>query len=440
MDVDVGKTIDEAKLNSFHITIAILGFLFTIAEGVEMGALGFITTEIAEDWNIAPQDLKIAHMAVLVGILFGSLVAGVLTDRIGRRKSILFMFTLATVGMGLSYFIGNMTQLILLRLITGFGAGGALPIAIALVAEYVPIKHRNMLVVFAFSGASFASFVGGYLGNYFIANFGWHGMFLLGVILALPILIWMLFWVPESAKYLVVKKEKLNQAKILLRKANPAITISATDELVINEPPQTKGSLASLFLGNMAAITLLLWLAFIGGQVIVFLMTVWLPTFLQGAGWAADLSRQAVGHYHLGAVVGAITLGYIADRIGAAKVLIFTFPIAALLYYFLGQNVNNVDTWWMIAPFAGAFAVGGIMAMAPFAAHLYPTSIRGTGVGSALGVGRIGSISAPFIGSILLAKGIGAEGFYYVAMIAPMVAAVSIWLLVLFQRKNNNNN
>jgi len=186
MTIDVGKVIDEAKLNRFHITIAFLGFLFTVAEGVEMACLGFITTEIAKDWNISPEDLVFAHMAILVGILIGSLVAGVLSDSIGRRKSLLLMFTFATVGMGVSYFIANMTQLVILRFLTGFGAGGALPIAIALVAEYVPHKYRNMLVVFAFSGASFASFVCGYLGNYFIASYGWQGMFLMGFILALP--------------------------------------------------------------------------------------------------------------------------------------------------------------------------------------------------------------------------------------------------------------
>lgn len=439
MRIDVGKTIDEAKLNSFHIILALLGFLFTIVEGFEMICLGMITTEIAKDWNIAPKDLEWAHTAVLIGILIGSFAAGLLTDKIGRRKSLLLMFSLAAAGMGASYYIGNMTQLIGLRFITGFGAGGALPIAVALVSEYVPLKYRNMLVIFAYSGAPFASWVGGYFGNYFIANYGWHGMFLLGFILALPILIWMFFWVPESAKYLVVKNKELATAKSLVQKANPSVVISAGDELYINEPPQTKSSLASLFSGNMTVITLLLWLAFIGGQVIVYLMSIWLPTFLQNAGWEADLSRQAVGHYYLGAFFGGIILGYLADKFGAAKVIIATFPIAAVLYFFLGQNVDNVDTWWMIAPIAGAFAVGGIMALAPFAAELYPTSIRGTGVGAALGVGRIGSIITPKIGTLLLGAGVGAVGFYNVAMIAPIVASLSIWLLMLMKKRSNQN-
>lgn len=438
MRIDVGKAIDEAKLNSFHITLATLGFLFTIVEGFEMICLGMITTEIAQDWDIAPKDLEWAHTAVLFGILIGSFVAGIMTDKIGRRKSILIMFTLASLGMGASFFIENMTQLIVLRFITGFGAGGALPIAVALVSEYAPFKYRNLLVIIAYAGAPFASFVGGYLGNYFIANYGWHGMFLLGFILALPILIWMYIWVPESAKYLVLKNEKIDDAKALLKKAAPSVSISNDSELFINEPPQTKSSFASLFSGGMAVTTILLWIAFIGGQVIVYLMSIWLPTFLQDAGWAADLSRKAVGHYYLGASIGAVILGYLADKYGAAKILIGTFPIAAILYFALGQLVNDVNTWWIVAPFAGVFAVGGIMALAPFAASLYPTSNRGTGVGAALGMGRIGSIITPTIGATLLASQYTAVGFYQFAMIAPIVCSLSIWLLVFLKKKNMN--
>ena len=140
--------------------------------------------------------------------------------------------------------------------------------------------------------------------------------------------------------------------------------------------------------------------------------------------------------YYLGAFVGGLILGYLADKFGSAKIIIATFPLAAGLYFLLGQTVNDVDTWWMIAPIAGAFAVGGIMALAPFAAELYPTSIRGTGVGAALGVGRIGSIMTPFIGKALLAAGIGAVGFYNTAMIAPIVASFSIWLLVFLKKKD----
>lgn len=398
-----------------------------------------ITKEIAADWNIAPKDLTFAHTAVLIGILVGSIIAGIITDKIGRRKSLLFMFSIAAAGMGLSFFISNMTQLVILRFVTGFGAGGALPIAAALVAEYAPLKYRNLLVIFAYAGAPFASWVGGYLGNYFIANFGWHGMFLLGFIMALPILIWMLLWIPESAKYLVVKNENLDKAQTLLKKTNPSVAISDGDELYINEPPQTKGSFAALFSDGRTITTILLWLAFVGGQVIVYLMSIWLPTFLQNVGWEADLSRQAVGHYYLDASIGGIILGYLADRIGAAKVIIVTFPLAAILYFALGQTVDNVNVWWIIAPIAGAFAVGGIMALAPFAVEQYPTSIRGTGVGSALGVGRIGSIMAPTIGSTLLVSGIGAVGFYNTAMIAPIVASLSIFLLVFFKRKMKVN-
>lgn len=435
MKVEIGKIIDNAKLNGFHITLAILCFLFTIVEGYEMICLGMITKEIAADWGISPKDLTLAHTAVLVGILVGSFVAGIVTDKIGRRKTLLIMFTIAAGGMGLSFFIQTMTQMVALRFLTGFGAGGALPIAVALVAEYAPKKYRNLLVIFAYAGAPFASWVGGYFGNFFIASYGWHGMFLLGFIMALPILIWMYIWVPESVKYLVLKDENPDKVNKLVAKVESGNNYSDKTEFFIDEPPQTKSSIQSLFSDGRTMTTILLWIAFFGGQVVVYLMSIWLPTFLQNAGWEPDLSRQAVGHYYLGASIGGVILGFLADKVGSAKVIIVTFPVAAVLYFVLGQLIDNVSMWWFVAPFAGAFAVGGIMALAPFATDQYPTSIRGTGVGAALGVGRIGSILAPSIGTFLLAAGVGAVGFYYTAMIAPIICSVSIWLLVFLKNK-----
>jgi len=435
MRIDVNQTIDNAKLNSFHIILAILGFLFTVVEGFEMICLGLITKDVADDWGIAPQALEYAHLAVLIGILLGSLVAGIITDKIGRRKSILLMFTLATVGMGLSFFISNMNQMIVLRLVTGFGAGGALPIAIALISEYAPLKYRNIIVVFAYAGAPFASYVGGYFGNYFIDALGWQGIFVLGVALASPILVWMYLWVPESVKYMVLKDIKVAESKELLVKVDLSLSLNDQDELFIDEPVLTKGSLTSLFSNERLMVTSFLWLAFIAGQFIIYIMSLWLPTILQSAGWEAGLSRNAVGHYYLGASIGGIIIGYLADKYGASKVLIYAFPLASVLYYVLGQVVNDQEMWFLIAPFAGAIAVGSTLGLAPLAASLYPTSIRGTGVGASLGVGRIGSIITPMIGASIVAANISATDFYMIAMIAPVISSISIIVLVFYRPK-----
>jgi len=182
-------------------------------------------------------------------------------------------------------------------------------------------------------------------------------------------------------------------------------------------------------------VTSFLWLAFIAGQFIIYIMSLWLPTILQSAGWEAGLSRNAVGHYYLGASIGGIIIGYLADKYGASKVLIYAFPLASVLYYVLGQVVNDQEMWFLIAPFAGAIAVGSTLGLAPLAASLYPTSIRGTGVGASLGVGRIGSIITPMIGASIVAANISATDFYMIAMIAPVISSISIIVLVFYRPK-----
>ena len=115
--------------------------------------------------------------------------------------------------------------------------------------------------------------------------------------------------------------------------------------------------------------------------------------------------------------------------------LIYAFPLASVLYYVLGQVVNDQEMWFLIAPFAGAIAVGSTLGLAPLAASLYPTSIRGTGVGASLGVGRIGSIITPMIGASIVAANISATDFYMIAMIAPVISSISIIVLVFYRPK-----
>lgn len=434
---EVNDIIDHSKVRPFLVHIVVLGCLCSIIEGFEMIVLGMIIPNIARDWGLKPQDFELAQLSVLLGILVGSILAGMLTDKIGRRKSMLLMFGIGTVGMGVSFFLQNMTQLVILRFITGMGAGGSLPIALALVAEYSPIKFRNMLTVLVFAGAPFATTVGGYFGPFFIDWYDWRGMFLMGFVMALPVFIWMIFFLPDSLKYLVAKGERPEEARKLIGKIEPTVAVSDQDELFITEKPIEKSPIWELFREGRALTTLLLWMAFIGGQFIVYFMSLWLPTVLQNSGWEQTTSLRAIGHYYLGAGIGGIIIGWLADRFSSAKVLVIMFPLGALMYFWLGQVVDNPDTWFLIAPFAGATAVGAMMAKAPFAASLYPTSIRGTGIGTAMGIGRFGGFLTPTVGAALVASGVTATEFYNISTIAPMVCAISIGLILVVNRNKD---
>ncbi|SIS43332.1 MFS transporter, AAHS family, benzoate transport protein/MFS transporter, AAHS family, 4-hydroxybenzoate transporter [Zobellia uliginosa] len=433
--LDINQIIDKAKATSFLVHIVVLGCLCSIIEGFEMIVLGMIIPNLAKDWGLKPEDFEYAHLAVLFGILAGSIFAGILMDKIGRRKSMLLMFGLGTIGMGVSFFLENMTQLIILRFLTGLGAGGSLPIALAIVTEYSPKKVRNMLAVLVYAGAPFATTVGGYIGPHFIEMYDWKGMFLLGFMMSLPIFLWMVFFLPESLKYLVAKEKNTEKAKKLLIKVDSSITIAETDRLFINEKPIAKSPIGALFSEGRSIVTFLLWIAFIGGQFIVYFMSLWLPTILQNNGWEQNLSLNAIGHYYLGAGIGGIIIGWMADRWGSAKVLAIAFPLAALLYFWLGQVVDDPDMWFIIAPFAGAVSVGAMMAKAPFAASLYPTTIRGTGIGTAMGVGRIGGLLTPGVGAALVAANVTAAQFYNIATIAPIICASAILVILLITRK-----
>ena len=364
-----------------------------------------------------------------------------MSDKIGRKKTILIMFGMGVVGIGLSILIKEMWQLVALRLFTGIGAGGSLPIALALVSEFGPLKYRNLLIVFVFAGAPMATTVGGFGGPFFLSNYGWQGMFIFGFAMALPLWIVMFFFLPDSIKYLAAQGgDREEKAKVLLSKVAPHLDIVKTDTLAIHEPKLEKSPIRELFTQGRAATTLLLWIAFIGGQFIVYFVSLWLPTVLQSSGWEQDTSLRAIGQYYLGGSIGALLVGYFQDRFGVARVLTIAFPLGAVLYFVLGQVVDNQEVWFTIAPFAGAIAVGAMIGKAPLAASLYPTSMRGTGVGTAMGIGRIGSLITPSIGAALIAAGITASQFFYVTAIAPLVSALAIFAILVITRRARTEN
>ncbi|MEM7284392.1 MAG: MFS transporter [Pseudomonadota bacterium] len=436
MEINVNKVIDDAKINPFIMRVAIICCLCAIIEGYEMIVLGMIIPNMARDWGLKPQDFQLAQLAVLVGILLGSILAGVMSDKIGRKNTILIMFGMGVVGIGLSIFIQEMWQLVALRLFTGIGAGGSLPIALALVSEYGPRRYRNLLIVFVFAGAPLATTVGGFGGPFFLSNYGWQGMFIFGLAMALPLWIIMFFLLPDSIKYLVSQGgSSERKARELLTKVSPELEMANTDLLVIHEEKLEKSPIRELFMHGRAITTLLLWLAFVGGQFIVYFVSLWLPTVLQASGWEQDTSLRAIGQYYLGGSIGALLVGYFQDRFGVARVLTIAFPVGAVLYFVLGQVVDNPELWFTIAPFAGAIAVGAILGKAPLAASLYPTTMRGTGVGTAMGIGRVGSLITPPIGAALIAGGITASQFFYVTAIAPLLSALAIFIILVITRR-----
>lgn len=437
--LNVSDHVDTAPVKGFHILIMFLCALIVIMDGFDLTSMGMVVPTLSDEWGVQQsvfsQNLISPLSAVLFGVVFGSIIAGNLGDRFGRRPVVIAMLILAAFFMGLTSTAKTPDQLIIYRFFTGIGAGGSIPIAIAMAAEFAPTKHRPLMVMMMYSGAPLGTSLGGIIGPELINAFGWQGIFYFGAITQLLITVLIFLLMPESVKFLARLPGKTEEVLKLLRRVRADRDLSTVTQFTFNDPEKIKGSLAALFTENRAKLTLTLWVIFLSMQFVLFFVSLMMPAFLKSVGWSSTEALRPLGFYNLGAFFGAIAIGLLASRIGPAKSLLISLPTSAVLLGVLGLVVGQTPLFFALAFFAGAITIGSGMGLAPLTAGIYPTQARSTGVGSALGVGRAGSILAPFIGAIGLNAALSAQGFFFASAIAPVVCFFGVALLMAFQKQ-----
>lgn len=430
--IDINQVIDGAEIQPFHYRLAILAFLLAVLNGYAVVVLAIIVPAIAEDLGVSTAQIAPAHMAIMVGILVGSIVAGIFSDKYGRRWTIIGMTCLTVFFMGLTIFATSLNTLIIYRFLTGIGIG-AIAIILTLVSEYIPIKNRNLFVIFVFAGPPFSGVIAGHIGPYLVNQYGWESIFYLGFLLAIPILGWALLDLPESVKYLVAKNKKIQKVHKLVQKVIP--NQQNTAYYLAGTLGKKKSPIQELFLDGRAPITFLLWMLFFSTQFVMFFLNLWVPTILVDEGWTLENGGRALANFNLGSFVGGFFIGRLADKIGVGKMLKIIFPISAISLIILGFCITNPLLYFIVAFFAGGATLGANMGLGPFSASLYPTHIRGTGVGTALGIGRIGAMTAALLGGFLISKGFGGTTYYHLAVFAPVLCSLCIYILTRIRKR-----
>lgn len=436
--IDINKFIDTASVNSFHYKLAFLAFLITLINGYAVVTLSIIVPLIADDIGVLSSDIALAHLAVMIGILVGSIIAGTLADKYGRRWTIIGMTCISLLFMGLTTFSTSLIELIGYRFFTGIGAG-AIPIALTLVSEYIPMKNRNLFMILVFAGPPFSGVVAGNLGPFLANSYGWQAIFFLGLVLGLPILLWTFLALPESVKYLIVKKEQPEKIERLIKRVAPEYE-GNTKFYLEGILGKKKSPIGQLFSEGRMSITFLLWILFFSTQFVMFFLNLWVPTILVNEGWSLSEGGRALANFNLGSFFGGFLIGRAADKYGVGKVLKLIFPLSAILLIILSYCIHNTILYYVIAFFAGGATLGANMGLGPFSASMYPVHIRGTGIGTAIGIGRMGAMLAAMLGGYLISIGIGGTTYYHLAVIAPIVCLCSMLVLMNIKKKQMQIN
>lgn len=428
---DAARNADGVKLNHHHLRIVLLCAIVAMLDGFDTQSIAYVAPRIGQEWHLAPAAFGNVFGAGLLGLAIGAFVFSLAADRFGRRIVLLLCVALFAVFSVATASAASLQNLMLLRLATGLGLGGAMPNIIALTNEYAPARIKATLVTVMFCGFPLGSTVGGLLTAPLIEHHGWHWVFWAGGALPfvlLPILAWGL---SESARFLAARPGREAQAAATLARISPEISSAEFIASVRAENSAGRGGfpVAELFLHGRVKKTVLVWLAFFMNLLVMYFLVNWLPSLLKQLGLPLSISIMSTALLNLGGVVGGVVLGQMIDRANPYLVLGVAYAAAAALIGVIAMAGANVALLLSAAAGCGFGVVGAQIGLNAVTANAYPTAVRSTGIGWALGVGRIGSILGPTIGGLLLGLGWAPRDLLLAAILPSLIAAGAVLAL-----------
>jgi AAHS family 4-hydroxybenzoate transporter-like MFS transporter len=426
--VDVVEFIDRQPVGGFQLRLLLTCAAVLFLDGFDTQAIGYVAPALAREWGLTKAALGPVFSAGLFGLMIGALLFGPLADRIGRKKIIIFSTVAFGIGTLITALVQGVDALLAIRFLTGLGLGGAMPNAIAMTSEFNPRRRRATMVMIMFCGFSVGAALGGLLAAALIPHFGWRSVFIVGGVAPLLLAPMLAQRLPESVRFLVLAGRAPARIAELLEHINPKAGFDPDTRFVVHEPALEGVPVRHLFSGGRTLVTLLLWVVFFMSLLDLYFLANWLPTVLNDLGASVSMAALIGSMLQVGGIVGTFALGSIIDR--------FSFRALALLYFIavfavgaIGQ-LGHSAVLVTVAIFAAGFCVvGGQIAANALAAAFYPTAVRATGVGWALGIGRVGSIVGPLVGGMLLSMKWSTAAVFMAAAAAALCAALAAFSL-----------
>jgi AAHS family 4-hydroxybenzoate transporter-like MFS transporter len=429
--VDIACLIDAAPWNLRQKILLLMVGCAILLDGFDNQSLGLAAPAIMREWSVSKESLAPILAVGQVGMMIGTAVGGLTGDRLGRKRALLISVLVFALATALMSVVASVPELGALRLAAGLGLGGALPNAAALVSEYTPARSRGFAVTATIVCVPLGGVLGGMVAAGLLPAFGWRTLFAVAGSVPLVLCVVLAFLLPESARFLLIRGADAASVKRVLARAGLAIPAGAS----LQEPERVAhhaGGFAELLRPARRHDTLWLWVAFASCLVAIYAAFSWLPTMLTEAGYGLSVSSWGLMAFNLGGVAAALIGGWLIGRSGSQRPMLSMAASGAALsgILFFWHPSANTPILAVLLPLAllGGCANGVQTTLYALAAHLYPVSIRSTGVGAASSVGRIGAIASASLGAAMLTA-LGPAGFYVLMAVALFVAAIALLLL-----------
>jgi MFS transporter, AAHS family, 4-hydroxybenzoate transporter len=433
--VDVIDLIDRHSVSGFQIGVLILCMLVAALDGFDTQAIGYTAPAIAAVIHLPMPQFGQVGSAGLVGAAIGALSFGPFADLFGRKWFMIIAIIVFAIFSYMTAQSASLSELLTYRFCAGLGLGGATPAFLAMGAELAPKRLRDVFVTVLFASFPAGGLVGSLTSAWVIPAFGWQAVFYIGAVAPIVIAVILAIWLPESVRFLLARNIRQDEVRRTLERIMPG-EVPAGAELIAPPDPARQGApVKHLFTEGRTIPTLLLGVPFFMVFMVLVTVTFWTPAVLHSVGFSLSGAALIVGLNNLGSVIASAMSGWLVHRFGAFKILIPSFVIGGLCLAWFGQATTSVVTL-SVASFLAGFFVGGTgTGLIAVAAGMYPTSIRSTGIGWGMGMGRVGQFFGPFLTGLLVGLGYQVGGIFYAAAVPCFIGALFLIFLYLARPK-----
>lgn len=422
----VPRLIDQRPLSGLQWWVLGLCTLVVLLDGLDLQAAAFTGPAIAAQWQLERSSMGPIYAMGLAGGAIGALLMGPIGDRYGRRPALLLSVLAFGSATLLTAWVQNFEQLLVMRLLTGIGLGGAMPNTTALMSEYAPRRLRNLCVAVTLMGIPLGGIVGGLLASWLLPRYGWTSVYIAGGIAPLATL--PLLWrrLPESLAFLADQDAALRTGKLASRidpaASEPAAPTTAT-------PGKRDFPVRLLFEPGYAGDTIKLWITFFTSLIALNFLMSWTPSLVMEAGFELRHTAWAAVALNLGGVTGPLLVAALTGRYGTHVLLPATLLLAAVSVAITGRVGDSLPLLLALTFCSGFFAFGAQIGLTALSAYVYPTHARATGVGWTIGIGRIGAVFGPLLGGLLLQMKLGLPNYFLAISSVLVIAALSTFLI-----------
>ena len=428
LSLDVQGFINEKPFSGFQKMVFFLCFMIVLLDGLDTAAIGYIAPSLLKEWGLTKAALAPVLSAALFGLAAGALLSGPIADRIGRKMMLIASVTIFGIGCLCSAFSPDLMTLTILRFITGIGLGAAMPNAVTMISEFSPDQRRSVITNAMFTGFPLGAACGGFLAAWIIPQFGWRTVLLVGGITPLVLLIGLIFFMPESIRFMVSRQANATKILSVLRKISSDVIDAGSFYMTeVKKNVNNKSSLGVVLSKQYRLGSLMLWISYFMGLVIFYALINWMPILFKDAGLAPRNATLISALFPLGGV-GAIVFGLLMDRFNANKVIAIGYLLTALSVCAIGQMAGNVFGLVVVVFLAGAIMNTSQSSLPALAAAYYPTMGRATGVSWMLGIGRFGGIAGSYLVALLASQAFTFSEIFAIVAIPGLIASAALFI------------